>query len=41
MDQNTTDILEAVNFIKEGRVEQPPPTKDDVRAISSVKKCPT
>ena len=31
MDQNTTDILEAVNFIKE-KVEQLP-TKDDVRAI--------
>jgi len=31
MDQNTRDILEAVNFIKE-RVEQLP-TKDDVRAI--------
>jgi archaellum component FlaC len=31
MDQNTKDILEAVNFIKE-KVEQLP-TKDDVRAI--------
>ena len=31
MDQNTRDILEAVNFIKE-KVEQLP-TKDDVRAI--------
>jgi hypothetical protein len=31
MDQNTKDILETVNFIKE-RVEQLP-TKDDVRAI--------
>jgi prefoldin subunit 5 len=31
MDQNTKDILEAVNFIKE-KVEQLP-TKDDVRTI--------
>ena len=31
MDQNTKDILEAVNFIKE-KVEKLP-TKDDVRAI--------
>ena len=31
MDQNTKDILEAINFIK-GKVEQLP-TKDDVRAI--------
>src|ERR1700674_5896920 len=31
MDQNTKDILEVVNFIKE-KVEQLP-TKDDVRAI--------
>ncbi len=31
MDQNTKDILESVNFIKE-KVEQLP-TKDDVRAI--------